>query len=52
VAPQRFERREVELGLSDGINVEIKAGIDAKSRVKVPEGAPTEEPPKAPKRGS
>jgi HlyD family secretion protein len=52
VAPQRFERREVELGLSDGINVEIKAGIDAKARVKVPEGAPTEEPPKAPKRGS
>jgi HlyD family secretion protein len=52
VAPQRFERRDVELGLSDGINVEIKAGIDAKSRVKVPEGAPAEEPPKAPKRGS
>ncbi len=52
VAPQRFERREVELGLSDGINVEIKAGIDAKCRVKVPEGTPTEEPPKAPKRGS
>jgi HlyD family secretion protein len=52
VAPQRFERREVELGLSDGINVEIKAGIDANTRVKVPDGAPTEEPPKAPKRGS
>lgn len=52
VAPQRFERREVELGLSDGIFVEIKAGIDLNTRVKVPEGAPTEHPPKPSKRGS
>jgi HlyD family secretion protein len=39
VAPQRFERKNLELGLSDGINVEIKSGIDAKAKIKVPESA-------------
>ena len=34
VAPQQFERRPVEVGLSDGIQIEIKSGIgkDAKLR--------------------
>jgi HlyD family secretion protein len=32
--PQRFERRALSLGLSDGIWVEVKSGIDQNSRVK------------------
>jgi HlyD family secretion protein len=35
-APQVFSRRELKLGLSDGINVEVLSGIDAGSRVKKP----------------
>lgn len=31
---QRFERREVTLGLSDGIRIEIKEGITAEERVR------------------
>lgn len=33
---QIFERREIELGLSDGINIEIKSGISDKDKIKVP----------------
>lgn len=32
---QQFERREVELGISDGINVEIKSGITSDDKIKV-----------------
>jgi HlyD family secretion protein len=32
--PQSFDRREVKLGLSDGIYVEVLSGLDATSRVK------------------
>ena len=32
---QEFERKDVELGVSDGINVEIKNGIDREDKVKV-----------------
>ncbi|WP_445383120.1 efflux RND transporter periplasmic adaptor subunit [Robiginitalea sp. IMCC43444] len=32
---QQFERRDLELGLSDGIYVEVKSGIDEKDSVKV-----------------
>ena len=32
---QEFERREVELGISDGINVEIVSGLEATDKVKV-----------------
>lgn len=39
--PQHFERREIKLGLSDGIDVEIISGIDANTRVKKPEGDPS-----------
>jgi len=35
-APQAFSRREVKLGLSDGINVEVLSGIDANARIKKP----------------
>jgi HlyD family secretion protein len=39
--PQRFERREIKLGLSDGINVEVLSGLDAKTRLKKPNGDPS-----------
>ncbi|PPK96817.1 HlyD family secretion protein [Nonlabens xylanidelens] len=32
---QEFERRDVELGLSDGINVEIKSGVTESDEIKV-----------------
>lgn len=35
VAPQKFERRDVELGVSDGIYVEIKSGITKDSKIKI-----------------
>ncbi|WP_437397484.1 efflux RND transporter periplasmic adaptor subunit [Flagellimonas lutimaris] len=34
-ADQQFERKEVELGVSDGIFVEIKSGISSNDKVKV-----------------
>jgi HlyD family secretion protein len=37
-APQVFARREVKLGLSDGINIEVLSGLDEHSRVKKPLG--------------
>ncbi len=37
VGPQQFERRPVELGLSDGIKVEVRGGIEAGARIKRPE---------------
>lgn len=36
VAPQQFERRNVELGLSDGIQVEVLSGVSADDRIKNP----------------
>ena len=32
--PQHFERRAVTLGLSDGIWVEVKSGVDEKASLK------------------
>lgn len=40
-APQAFSRREVKLGLSDGINVEVLSGLNANERLKKP---PSEAP--------
>lgn len=34
VAPQRFEKREVKTGLSDGIQIEILSGLTEKDKVK------------------
>lgn len=34
-AEQKFERRDVELGVSDGIYVEVKSGITANDKVKI-----------------
>ncbi|MFN7975870.1 MAG: efflux RND transporter periplasmic adaptor subunit [Acidobacteriota bacterium] len=36
VGTQKFEKRTVEVGLSDGIVVEVKSGLDLKDRVKDP----------------
>ncbi len=35
VGDQKFERRDVELGISDGINVEVKSGISKDDKIKV-----------------
>lgn len=32
---QQFERRDIELGISDGINVEVKSGISKDDKIKV-----------------
>ncbi len=37
VGTQQFERRDVELGLSDGIKVEVRKGVEAGARIKRPE---------------
>ncbi|HWV16369.1 MAG TPA: efflux RND transporter periplasmic adaptor subunit [Cellvibrio sp.] len=34
VAPQKFEKREVKTGLSDGINIEILSGLTASEKIK------------------
>ena len=34
-APQKFERRSVMLGVSDGIYVEVKSGVKASDKIKV-----------------
>ena len=39
VAPQTFEKREVKLGLSDGIDVEVLSGIGEHEKLKVPDGS-------------
>ena len=33
--PQQFERKNIQLGISDGIYVEVKSGIAADDRIKV-----------------
>jgi len=35
--PQKFEKREVKLGLSDGINIEVLSGVTKKDKIKVPQ---------------
>ena len=37
VGPDRFERRNIEVGISDGIKIEAKSGVDANDEIKVPE---------------
>jgi HlyD family secretion protein len=39
--PQHFERREIKLGLSDGINVEVLTGLEPTTRLKKPDGDPS-----------
>ncbi len=37
VTPGKYERRDLELGISDGINIEVKSGIDAETVIKKPQ---------------
>jgi HlyD family secretion protein len=38
-APQVFEKRFIETGLSDGINVEVKSGLSIEDKIKKPSGS-------------
>jgi HlyD family secretion protein len=38
-APQVFEKRFIETGLSDGINVEVKSGLSMEDKIKKPSGS-------------
>ncbi len=35
IADQKFERRDIEIGLSDGVNVEVVSGLTEKDQIKV-----------------
>lgn len=37
IAPNRFERRDVSLGISDGIQIEVKSGVELEDKIKVPQ---------------
>jgi HlyD family secretion protein len=48
-APQTFSRREIKLGLSDGVHVEVVSGLEPSARVKKPTSeAPVEAKAKKP----
>ena len=38
-SPQTFTKRDVQLGLSDGIKVEVLSGVTASDKIKIPETA-------------
>ena len=38
-SPQTFVRRDVQLGLSDGIHVEVKGGVTKADKIKIPDNA-------------
>ncbi len=40
VAPGAFERRDVTLGVSDGINIEITGGVEADTTIRKPDPTP------------
>jgi HlyD family secretion protein len=48
LAPQHFERRAIELGLSDSIWVEVKSGLDPQTKIKRPELAGATKAPSGP----
>jgi HlyD family secretion protein len=33
--PQKFEKRQIKTGLSDGINIQVISGLTAKDRIKI-----------------
>ncbi|MDO9137326.1 MAG: efflux transporter periplasmic adaptor subunit, partial [Lutibacter sp.] len=35
IGDQKFERRDVDLGISDGVNVEILSGVTIKDEIKI-----------------
>ena len=37
-APQKFEKKYIEVGLSDGIVIEVMSGLEKEDRIKVPKG--------------
>jgi HlyD family secretion protein len=39
IAPQQYEKRYIETGLSDGINVEVKSGLSMEDKIKKPSGS-------------
>lgn len=53
IGPQSFERREVEVGLSDGINIEVLDGVLQGTKIKkpAPEGEPAGQSARAGRRG-
>jgi HlyD family secretion protein len=44
-APQTFVRKDVQLGVSDGIKVEVLSGVTKTDRIKIPETAGPPTPP-------
>jgi HlyD family secretion protein len=50
--PQTFVKKDVKLGLSDGINVEITSGVTMADKIKVPENAGPATPDMPPGGGS
>jgi len=40
VGPDKFERRDISVGISDGIKIEVKDGVDADTEIKVPSSLP------------
>jgi HlyD family secretion protein len=51
-APQTFVKKDVKLGLSDGINVEVLSGVTLADRIKIPENAGPDKPDVPPGQGS
>jgi len=45
IGDQKFEKRPVEVGLSDGVKIEVLKGIDEKMKIKRPATAGPEGPP-------
>jgi len=50
--PQTFVKKDVKLGLSDGINVEVISGVTAADKIKIPETAGPDKPDVPPGGGS
>jgi HlyD family secretion protein len=42
VSPGQFERRDVELGISDGIHIEVLSGVEADTIIRQPTPSPTQ----------
>ena len=36
VQPQVFKKEEIEVGLSDGLNIEVVSGLDGNNKIKIP----------------
>jgi HlyD family secretion protein len=43
IAPGKLERRELELGVSDGIHAEVKKGLEDGDKIKEPEAKKKED---------